>query len=190
MKKLMLDIVLYAAIGIFQVLFLAVMLRTPLFNDTVIYYYRVLYIVLLGAIVSLIVLILFGKKIPFVSINPSLIFSTIFITTSVMVIFATLGSMAMDRSYTIFSIVDMAEKSGQLYTAEEVEDRFIEVYIKEFGSTKRRIDEQVSIGNVENVDGEYRVTSKGERLIKLMRFVESIFPVDEKRILYPNQLKG
>jgi hypothetical protein len=66
-----------------------------------------------------------------------------------------------------------------------IEQNFIEKFIQRNEATKRRIEEQESIGNIEQVAGGYSITDKGKRLIEIMRFVESLYPADEKRTIYP-----
>jgi hypothetical protein len=100
-------------------------------------------------------------------------------------LFVSAGPMPMDRSYSIFVIADMYENPDKVYTAEEIEQAFIEKYILKNEATKRRINEQKSIGNIEESNGGYRISEKGKRLIRIMRFVESNYPVDEKETLYP-----
>ena len=68
----------------------------------------------------------------------------------------------------------------------EIKQQFIAGYIEETQESQKRIEEQVYIGNMEETDGGYSITEKGVRLIKLMRYVEMIFPVPDKNSIYPN----
>ena len=108
------------------------------------------------------------------------------ISTLFMAVFLSLGPMPIERSYTIYSLAEMADSEKEVYSAEEMKNQFINGFIEEANESQKRIDEQVYIGNLEEVSsGEYRITDKGARLIKLMRLVESMFPVPDETCIYP-----
>lgn len=94
--------------------------------------------------------------------------------------------MTIERSYTVYSLADMTDHPDTVYSAEDIKAQFIEGYIEEANGSQKRIDEQVSIGNLEEVPGGYRITEKGKNLVELFRFLESIFPVPDESSIYPN----
>ena len=112
------------------------------------------------------------------------------LSTLAMALFLALGPMPIERSYTIYSLAEMADSEKDVYSAGEIKTQFIEGFIEEANESQKRIDEQVYIGNLEQTDEGYRITAKGQRLIKLMRLVESIFPVPDKTCIYPNGKLG
>lgn len=103
-----------------------------------------------------------------------------------MALFLSLGPMTIERSYTIYSLAEMRDSSQEVYSAQEMKGRFIDGFIEGANENQKRIDEQVSVGNLEPVDGGYKITSKGKRLIDMMRLVEAVFPAPDKTCIYPN----
>lgn len=63
--------------------------------------------------------------------------------------------MSLDRSYTIYTLAEMADNPERVYSMEEIENSFINVYIKEMQNTERRIAKQVE------AEGGYRISDKG-----------------------------
>lgn len=108
------------------------------------------------------------------------------LATLLMALFLSLGPMTIERSYTIYSLAEMRDSSQEVYSAQEMKGRFIDGFIEGANENQKRIDEQVSVGNLEPVDGGYKITSKGKRLIDMMRLVEAVFPVPDKTCIYPN----
>jgi hypothetical protein len=162
-------------------------------NIVYIYYYRMLYYAIIVNIILLALLLILHvllrkaakAKTMFLVLQPTGIISGVIISFLFSALFITMGPMPIDRSYSIFSIADMYENHNKIYSQEEIEQNFIENFIQRNEATKRRIKEQESIGNIEQVAGGYSITDKGKRLIEIMRFVESLYPADEKRTIYP-----
>lgn len=108
------------------------------------------------------------------------------ISTLFIALFLSLGPMPIERSYTIYSLVDMYEHADTIYSAEDIKKQFIEGYVEGANESQKRIDEQVYIGNLQEVSGGYQITDKGKRLVEMFRLVETIFPVPDKNSIYPN----
>lgn len=181
----------YAVSLIVAMLLLAVFMRLDLFSNIVIYYYRTM---LNGVVVTIIVtllLILISKNakiknLEFIDLSPQTIASATLSVGLALILFITIAPMVIDRSYTVFTLADMTENDTKTFTAQEIENRFIDIYIKGYSSTLKRIKEQLSIGNIEEKEDGYIITEKGKRLVSTFRFVESIYPVEDKRIIYPD----
>ncbi len=165
----------------------ALLLRTPLLAGQKAYLYRLLIFDAIACVVLLVIAVpvtvsrgsLFGLEL-------SSIVMCVGLSTLFMALFLSLGPMTIERSYTIYSLAEMRDSSKEVYSAEEIKDQFINGFVEEANESQKRIDEQVSIGNLEKVDGGYKITEKGKRLIDLMRLVESIFPVPDETCIYPN----
>ncbi|MGP1410953.1 MAG: hypothetical protein ACTTKD_03890 [Peptoanaerobacter stomatis] len=78
----------------------------------------------------------------------------------------------------------MEKNSEHIFSESEIEESFVNGYIIDMEATKRRIEEQISLGNIEKVDNGYRITEKGIKLVKMLKLYETVFPVEEKRVLY------
>ena len=61
------------------------------------------------------------------------------------------------------------------YIYEEIRDQFVVGYVGA-GATKKKIDERVRLGNLEQVNNKYRITEKRKLLVEIFRLVEKIFP--------------
>ncbi len=165
----------------------ALLLRTPFLAGQKAYLYRLLAFDAIACVVLLAVLVpVVVKRGSVFGLELSSVVMCVGLSTLAMAVFLSLGPMPIERSYTIFSLADMAEEPETVLTTEEMKAQFINGFVEEAGETQKRIDEQVHIGNLEAVDGGYRITAKGQRLIKLMRLVESVFPVPDETCIYPN----
>lgn len=167
--------------------FLSLFMHIDIFSKVHIFYYSTLMNAVLAVIgVMGILFLLRFLKFKYIDITLNLIFSSSLLVGMAMFLFVTIAPLTIDRSYTIFMLSDMAENSGQLFTAQEIEDRFSDIYIYQYDSMEKRIDEQLSIGNIEEVESCYRISQKGENLVDLFRLVERFYPVEDKRIIYPD----
>lgn len=165
----------------------ALILRSSFLVDMKAYLYRLLILDALCCIVLLaVVIIAYIKNKKFFNLELSSAVMCIVLSAFFMALFYSLGPMTIERSYTVYSLSDMADHAEIIYSAEDIKIRFIEGYVEGANASKKRIDEQLSIGNLEEVDGGYRITPKGERLIGLFRFIEMIFPVPDESSIYPN----
>ncbi|AVM67992.1 hypothetical protein C3V36_01155 [Lachnospiraceae bacterium oral taxon 500] len=184
MKKVWEYFVRCVVLGLCNTVLLAVLIRTPLFEGVLIYYYRIVYLVVFNIILTLIFGIIL-KKIKILNISEVEIASTYVSVFLAMLFVVTIVSMPIDRSYTVYSLADMTENSDKVFTREEIEASFIEGYIYKMKATERRIQEQLYLKNIEKIGDGYRITDKGKSLINLFRLYEQVLPISEKRILYP-----
>ena len=165
----------------------AFLLRTSLLAGQKAFLYRLLMLDAIACVVLLAITVpVVVKRGNLFGLELSSVVMCVGLSTLLMAVFLSLGPMPIERSYTIFSLADMAEKPETALTTEEMKEQFINGFIEEAGETQKHIDEQVYIGNLEETDGGYRITAKGQRLIKLMRLVESVFPVPDETCIYPN----
>ena len=165
----------------------ALLLRTPLLAGQKAYLYRLLAYDAIACVVLLAVLVpVTVKRGSLFGLELSSVVMCVGLSTLAMAVFLSLGPMPIERSYTIYSLAEMTDSDKDVYTYEEIKDQFIEGFIEEAGESQKHIDEQVYIGNLEETDGGYRITAKGQRLIKLMRMVEAIFPVPDRTCIYPS----
>lgn len=189
MNKLLKNCLTYVLSGVFSLILFSILLHIdPLESFCDIYLYKCFFYAGITVIFLVLVLLLLWKKpLLFLDIKLEEILSTALICLLALGFFASTVIMPMDRSYTIYSLADMADNSDRIYSLEEIENDFINVYIKAMKSTDRRISEQVGIGNLAEVDGGYQITEKGQQLIEMYRILDKIYPVDNKTSIYPNQ---
>lgn len=165
----------------------AILLRLSFWSGQKAFLYRLIAIAALCCIAFLLISIFaFRKKGSVLGISFSSSVLCIGLSTVFMCLFFSLGPMVIERSYTVYSLADMTDHPDMVYSAEDIKTQFIEGYIEEANESQKRIDEQVSIGNLEEVPGGYRITEKGKGLVRLFRFIEEIFPVPDENSIYPN----
>lgn len=184
----------YVLFCIFQCVAVAILMilliRTPFFATQRIYLYRLLqllaicFIVLLAACIGV-----FAKRNTIFGISFSETLLCLVASMLFMTLFFSLGPMTIERSYTIYSLADMSDHSNKIYTAEDIKTQFIEGYIEGANESQKRIDEQVAIGNLEQKGEGYCISDKGERLVKLYRFIEMLYPVPDKSSIYPGEIE-
>ena len=174
---------------VMQLLLFSILIRMDVFSNVYIYYYRIIYINIAITLFLFLLFLLYSKFLKKDKLRLSDFYIETFSTFCIifLAVFSiiTILSMPIDRSYTIYSLADMEKNSERIFSKSEIEESFINGYIIDMESTKRRIEEQVSLGNIEKVDNGYRITEKGIKLVKMLKLYETIFPVIEKRVLYP-----
>jgi predicted membrane protein len=177
-RKILSMLGLYALICILEFSLLSLFIHIRLFSG-VLYFFRLfIYATLAG------VLLLAGF-IALCRFNVELIISGVIISILMVFFFVSIFLAVVDRSYSVFSLNYLEKHRENSFTIKDIEKNFIDNYVIGLDSIDRRIDEQLRIGNIEKVkDGYYKISKKGVRLMKLFRFIEEIFPVEEKRILY------
>jgi hypothetical protein len=80
----------------------------------------------------------------------------------------------VDRAYSIKMLMWLEENS-EGKTAEDLEMLFANNFIQA-GGVSKRTDEQLASGNIcKNDHGIYRLTERGEVLVKIFRYVKSMF---------------
>ena len=188
LKKICMQILLCIFMCIIISISVSIMLHLNMFISVSTYIYR-LYIMLFLTMVILIIVAFI------ICIKTNKIFNFTFSTSVLcigisslfMALFFSLGPMVIERSYTVYSLAYLTDYNN-VYSYDEIRDQFVIGYVDN-GATQKRIDEQVSIGNIEKIGENYRITDKGERLIKLFRLIEKIFPVTDQSSIYPKKLK-
>lgn len=173
---------------IFTVVVVAILLRTRFLSGQKAFLFRLLLMTAVACAALLLTgVALFLKTEERGGITFSTWVLCVGISTLAMALFFSLGPMTIERSYTIYSLAYMTDHADESYTSEEIKTQFIEGYIEDAGESQKRIDEQVYIGNIEEVSGGYRITEKGRRLVDIFRAVEAVFPVPDENSIYPNE---
>ena len=89
-----------------------------------------------------------------------------------------------DRSISVFMLGHFADNPDRDFTETEIEDFFIQRYVKDYGAFSKRFHEQEETGTIardKNGDG-WRITENGKRLMKLYEQIARWFALDEKLI--------
>ena len=191
MKFLKLKIIEYilCAIITFVISFFVFVLlfNAPIFISIKVLMYRGLIFILLVAIFNL-ALGNVLKKLFFKNLNSFDLFSITVMFVSITLTFFILVPVTVERSISVFMLSEM-EEGGASFTKEDIEDRFINTYVKEFGAFDKRFEEQVVTGTIDKIDNyKYIINEKGRFIVNLFRLIAKIFNTDE-RLVYPNKFK-
>ena len=89
-----------------------------------------------------------------------------------------------DRSISVFMLGHFADNPDRAFTESEIEDFFIQRYVKDYGAFSKRFHEQEKTGTIARVESEdgWRITENGKRLMRLYEQIARWFQLDEKLI--------
>lgn len=184
MKKIVKYLIFYCVMLLVGIALFAISFRTPLFKEIDVYYYRGLSLIVTVGVLVASILVIIKYKLKIIPIDFKDIIVSLVVVISFNTVFLSVVTVSMDRSISVFMLADMATNHEKVYSKEEIEQRFMDIYMDEYKAMERRYEEQIYTGTIEEIDGGYKITDKGERLIKLFRGIAKIFPVDDK-FLYP-----
>ena len=106
---------------------------------------------------------------------------------SINTVFFTHVPVTADRSISVFMLGTMSDHGEKTFSEEEMEDYFIERYVKDFGAFEKRFHEQVETGTIEEAaPGEYRITESGKKLMKMYETVADWYRIDD-RLIHPDR---
>ncbi len=95
------------------------------------------------------------------------------VATSILGAAFVLGPVTVDRSISVF-MLSQFESAGRPLTEGEAQDRFVRIYVGEWGQIGRRLLEQKASGNLELTPEGWRLTSQGRRFMSLARAMSEL----------------
>ena len=94
--------------------------------------------------------------------------------------FFVLGPVTVDRSMSVFVLSSLAEAQAPL-TSEDLKEAFTVRYLGEWDQIGRRLQEQISSGNVDQTpEGSYRLTPQGRSFMRTARVMSRLFGGDPR----------
>jgi len=178
-------------IGLYTLIFIVCtagfigLFHTSLFADMEVLMYRGVIFLIIAGIVSAIIMGIFRLFWGFVTIRDIIMMFTIFCCVNM--VFLTLVPVTVERSVSVFMLSYMQENKDQTFTEESVGEVFTSKYVEDYGAFEKRFDEQVVTGTiVQNPDGTYSITPKGEFVVEAFRMIAEWFDTD-RRLVYPNE---
>lgn len=162
------DILLpYIKICFLFILFLLVMIiKRHIYPSSLIFYEGII----ITFIMSFIIFILKYLKIEYI-----IIFSLISI------LFWSLGPTIFDRSVSITVLGKLScDKTG--VEIEKLDSDFINIYSIKNLAVRKRLNEQISSGNVIFSNGKFKLTSKGKSTVFVIKKLTNIFNIDSSYI--------
>ena len=184
-------ILTYIAIMLFLLLlgsvFTVLSFRISLFSFYDLFFYRGIALILFWGLVItgtfLLLRSLFFKDV-FLYRDALLLFA---VFCSVNLLFFTHVPVTADRSISVFMLGTMSDHSEQTFSEDEMEDYFIERYVRDFGAFEKRFHEQIETGTIEEAEaGEYQITESGKKLMKMYETVADWYRIDD-RLIHPDR---
>ena len=159
--------------------------HTTLFGDMEVLMYRGIAFLLIAGVVSAIIMWIVRMFWGFVTIRDIIMMFCIFCCVNM--VFLTLVPVTVERSVSVFMLSYMQENKDQTFTEESVGEVFTSKYVEDYGAFEKRFEEQVVTGTiVQNEDGTYSITPKGEFVVEAFRTIAEWFDTD-RRLVYPNE---
>lgn len=159
--------------------------HTSLFGDMEVLMYRGIAFLLIAGVVSAIIMWIVRMFWGFVTIRDVIMMFCIFCCVNM--VFLTLVPVTVERSVSVFMLSYMQENKDQTFTEESVGEVFTSKYVEDYGAFEKRFEEQVVTGTiVQNEDGTYSITPKGEFVVEAFRTIAEWFDTD-RRLVYPNE---
>lgn len=87
------------------------------------------------------------------------------------------------RSVSVMIMGHFLKNSESLITEKEISQIINNKYFIEEKAIKRRLSEQVNLGHLKLLNGNYKITKKGSNIIKLFGFVTKIYNVKKNYAL-------
>lgn len=97
--------------------------------------------------------------------------------------FLVLVPVTVDRSVSVFILAYMDAHASETLPAPTIAAAFDKIYVRQLHAIDRRLTEQIQSGNVEAVDGAYRISARGRNFIASAHFVAWLFDTDPRLLL-------
>jgi hypothetical protein len=109
-------------------------------------------------------------------------FSSIMISTLFSFSFLTTVPLNIDRSFSVWMLtnIDDAQNRGASVDLDYLNTKISDFFSPGSGEIDRRLQEQISLGNIKVINREIVLTSRGENQVKINRFFAKVFFTNEK----------
>lgn len=187
MKYVLRDIFFYIASFIYGTGLLLIIINLNFLNFINVFYYKMI----IGLLITCVIFLLSIKILTVKKFNIKLSYKDILIAFLILFFshfsFISLVIVSLDRSISVLLLSEMSDQKNRIFQKKDLEKVYVDIYVKEYDPINRRINEQISSGNFEEIDSGYRITDRGLGLVKIFRFLSDIYPVN-KQFLYPEKI--
>ena len=101
------------------------------------------------------------------------------------IVFFIVIPVTIDRSVSVF-LLGRLTGSAEGLSKTELRDALVTTYVDDYDAVNRRMQEQITSGNVSYQAGRFILTPQGRQFIKFSRFVGSVFGADPRYISPPS----
>jgi hypothetical protein len=150
---------------------------TPLFEGVHILFYRGLLLCALSALLLAAILALLARWRP---IEPMSIIAAAAISLSANLMFLIVLPVTIDRSISVFLLSEIDAHQASPLTTRQLEAAFVRHYVRDMHQIDRRVAEQTVSGTISTEGGRIRLTPRGERFLRLARFLSGPFRTDPR----------
>ncbi len=178
---------IYAGLYMIATIIFIAMFHTSLFQSMDVLMYRgILFLILSGGIAAL--LMLFCMRVmPKGWITVKDVILLFCGCCCVNMVLFTLIPVTVERSVSVFMLSYMDQNEELQFTQKDIEEIFVEKYVKDYGAFEKRFHEQLVTGSIqENEDGTYCITSRGKQIVTMFRMIAKWFQTDQ-RLVYPDK---
>jgi hypothetical protein len=145
------------------------------------------YSALLGTVLSgigcLIALLLsqFFQKSTFPNIEGRLVTQVlaILLSSTICFSFLTLVPLNIDRSFSVWMLNEIS-RNEQISSLKQIEEKAQNFFTPGSGEIRRRVNEQIRLGNIKVTDEKIGLSKRGESQTKFHRLIRFIFALNEK----------
>lgn len=160
--------------------FFIFLFHTPLFRNIEILFYRGIILLLISCTMMAILLLLFKKRVPGRIWTYRDIILSLVLIFSLNLVFFTHLPVTADRSISVFMLGYLNNNSDRSLTGQEITDFFTNKYLYEYGAMNKRLNEQVESGNVVQIENGYKISKRGQLIMKIYSFIVRLFAIDNK----------
>lgn len=188
MKYVLRDIFFYIASFIYGTGILLIIINSHFLDFINVFFYKMIVGLLITCVVFLlsIKILTVNKKLK-IELSYKDILISFLILFFLHFSFISLVIVSLDRSISVLLLSEMADQKNRIFEKKDLEKVYVDIYVKEYDPINRRINEQLSSGNFEEIGSGYRITNRGLGLVKVFRFLSEIYPVN-KQFLYPSKI--
>jgi len=184
-KEFIFCILEYIALYIISFAIFVGLMHTGLMRGMQVLMYRGMVMILLAGILAAVLMAIQKKVLHIPWLNAKDYLVIFIISCCVNTVFFVVVPVTVERSVSVFMLSYMEQNPGD-YTTADVEDIFIEKYVREYGAFEKRFQEQLVTGSIEEqANDAYQLTERGEMIVKMFRFIAGMFDTDRK-LVYPN----
>ena len=154
--------------------------HTPLFRNIDILFYRGVIFLFISGIVMTKLLFLFKKSTSgHLWTYKDILLSLILIFCLNLVFFTHLPVTA-DRSISVFMLGYLNNNSDKSMTGQEMTKFFTQKYLYKYGAMNKRLNEQIESGNIIQAENGYKISKRGQLIMKVYSFIVRLFAIDNK----------
>lgn len=163
------------------------MFHTPLFQGMDVLMYKGILFILLAGILAAVFMAACMRWLPGIGVTGKDVLLLFCGFCCINMVIFTLIPVTVERSVSVFMLSYMDENDNHNYTQQDMEEIFVDKYVKDYGAFEKRFHEQIVTGSItENSDGTYRISKRGKFIVNLFRMISKWFHTDE-RLVYPNE---